>query len=610
MIHREHHEEIAARFPRLNRCLTGYDLAHIRTPDRRFDLNAILCGSEGTLGILAEAKLNLLPIPKHSALINLRYASFDAALRDARALTAFGPASIETVDSKVLALAQRDIVWDGVREFFPDDASGPARGINLIEFVGGTEEEVEKPLLRMTAALAAAGQGGGRTGYTVARGEGPVGRIWGDAQALGRAATHDRRHSPKGRAMLVKEWLRRLSAAGVDPVAETRRLRRTAMWRGFPARMRNTLARRRGEEDFSHAVKEAMDGCLACKSCVGGCPIKVNVPGFRAKFLELYYGRYLRPPRDHVAGALEHLLPVMARASRLADAVVSGPVGRTGLRWLGLVDTPRLSGIDLRAELAMRGLALATPEALRALSEAERRRAVILVQDASTTHYETQLVLDVLDLLRLLGVTPWLAPYRPNGKALHVHGFLGAFGRVAASNAAGLRALAGTGVALVGIDPSMTLTYRAEYAEALDGRDLPNVLLLQQWLSRQAMDGPRAGPARYRLLAHCTERITATASLRDWQSVFARHGLELEVLAAGCCGMAGTYGHEAEHRGTSERIYDQSWRRHVAVPVSAGGLLATGYSCRSQAKRLDGVALPHPAQALLQALRRADPAPA
>src|SRR5687767_15620595 len=46
------------------------------------------------------------------------------------------------------------------------------------------------------------------------------------------------------------------------------------------------IARSRGEGDFSHAVKEAMDGCLACKSCVGQCPIKVDVPSFRAKFLE------------------------------------------------------------------------------------------------------------------------------------------------------------------------------------------------------------------------------------------------------------------------------------------------------------------------------------
>ena len=792
-IQRGHAAEIEARFPRLNRCLTGYDLAHIRDREGRFDLNAVLCGSEGTLGILAEAKLNVLPIPKRSALVNLRYGSFDAALRDAQALTAFGPASIETVDSKVLALAQGDIVWDGVREFFPDDASGPARGVNLIEFVGDTDEEVEAPLGRLTEALAAGGSAAGRAGHTVARGGGPVGRIWemrkravgllgnmqGDKRPIAfvedtavppenladfiaefralldargleygmfghvdagvlhvrpaidmkdpaqeilireitdevvrltrkhggllwgehgkgvrseysreffgplyplvravktafdprnqlnpgkiaspdgsallaidgvptrgqadrtvpppvRAAfdeavhcngngacydwdpdaamcpswkgTRERRHSPKGRAMLLKEWLRRLSAAGVDPVEETRRLRGAAGWRSLPARLRNTLARRRGEPDFSHEVKEAMDGCLACKSCVGGCPIKVDVPGFRAKFLELYHGRYMRPARDYLVASLEHLLPAVARAPGLYNAVVGTAAGGAGMRLFGLVDTPRLSGIDLGRELAARGLAFATPAALRELGEAERRRAVVVVQDAFTSHYETRLVLDVLDLIRLLGFTPWLAPYRPNGKALHVHGFLGAFGRVAAANAAGLRALVETGVDLVGIDPSMTLTHRAEYAEALGGRAPPKVLLLQEWLAKRALDGPRAAPALHRLLPHCTERTTATASMGDWQSVFAKHGLRLEVLAAGCCGMAGTYGHEAEHRDTSERIYGMSWARHVAAPDGAGRLLATGYSCRSQAKRLDGVALPHPAQALLQALRAA-----
>src|SRR3954452_9970835 len=71
---------IAERFPKLNRCLTGYDLAHIRDAHGRFDLNAILCGAEGTLGLIAEAELNVLPIPKQAALVNIRYDSFDAAL--------------------------------------------------------------------------------------------------------------------------------------------------------------------------------------------------------------------------------------------------------------------------------------------------------------------------------------------------------------------------------------------------------------------------------------------------------------------------------------------------------------------------------------------------
>jgi FAD/FMN-containing dehydrogenase len=93
-IHRENEALIAERFPKLNRSLTGYDLAHIRNGEGRFDLNAILCGAEGTLGFIAEAELNVLPIPKHAALVNVRYGSFDAALRDTRPLVAMQAASI------------------------------------------------------------------------------------------------------------------------------------------------------------------------------------------------------------------------------------------------------------------------------------------------------------------------------------------------------------------------------------------------------------------------------------------------------------------------------------------------------------------------------------
>src|ERR1043166_4244629 len=95
-IEREHGDLISRQFPKLNRCLTGYDLAHIRDDDRRFNLNSVLCGSEGTLCFIVEARLNVLPVPKYSALVNVRYGSFDAALRDGQALIRFGAASIET----------------------------------------------------------------------------------------------------------------------------------------------------------------------------------------------------------------------------------------------------------------------------------------------------------------------------------------------------------------------------------------------------------------------------------------------------------------------------------------------------------------------------------
>jgi len=788
-LQRENAVLVEERFPKLNRCLTGYDLAHIRRADGHFDLNAILCGSEGTLGFVAEAILNVLPLPSHAALVNVRYGSFDAALRDAQALVRFGAASIETVDSKVLALAQEDPIWAGVAEFFPEDEGERARGVNLIEFVGNSAAEVEGALGRLTAALDAAGPVGDRRGYTVARGESDVGRIWemrkksvgllgnmkGDkrpipfvedtavppenladfiaefratldrhgldygmfghvdagvlhvrpaidmkapgAEALIREVTeevvaltqryggllwgehgkgvrsefsprffgplypvlqavktafdprnqfnpgkiaapdggalmrvdgiptkgqHDRaippevragydealhcngngacfnwdrddamcpswkgtrerRHSPKGRAQLMREWLRRLAAEGAEPLAEARRLRARSGWLSFPARVAATLGRR--EDDFSHEVHEAMAGCLACKSCTGQCPIKVDVPTFRAKFLELYYGRYLRPLRHHAIASLETLVPWLAKAPSFANFATS--TGIAGA--IGLVHTPQLSELNLESEIARRGVALATADALSTLPQAERLRSVVVVQDAFTSYYEMPVLLDLLDLLIRIGIKPWLAPYRANGKPLHVHGFLRRFERLAAANAAELGRLAKSGIDLIGLDPSMTLTYRSEYPQALPGHDVPRVQLVQEWLAGRLHALPRVRQGEtYWLLPHCTERTTAQAAVAAWPTVFERFGLGLSMLPSGCCGMAGTYGHEAEHRALSERIYGLSWAKHVTEKGRSGRLLADGYSCRSQARIIDGARLPHPVQ-ILRAHLAGDP---
>jgi Fe-S oxidoreductase len=343
---------------------------------------------------------------------------------------------------------------------------------------------------------------------------------------------------------------------------------------------------------------------LACKSCTGQCPIKVDVPTFRSKFFELYYGRHLRPARDYVVGSIEYLVPWMARMPAMANAFAGGGPGRTILRAVGLVHTPTLSGLNIDRAIAERGVETATPDALRALDGAERARSVVIVQDAFTSYYETPLLLDLVDLIQALGFRPWLAPYRPNGKALHVHGFLGAFERTASANAAMLRDLSAAGVPLVGLDPSMTLTYRSEYAGALDRSSVPPVLLVQEWLARNQDALPAVGgEGAYRLLPHCTERTNALAAVRDWTSVFTAFGLRLDILPSGCCGMAGTWGHEAEHRPMSEHIYGLSWAAHVAAAGPSGTLLADGYSCRSQAKLVDGVKLPHPVQALLAAVR-------
>jgi len=169
-----------------------------------------------------------------------------------------------------------------------------------------------------------------------------------------------------------------------------------------------------------------------------------------------------------------------------------------------------------------------------------------------------------------------------------------------------LSELAATGVDLVGVDPSMTLAYRAEYVKALGKEHAPRVDLPQEWLARRLDELPllQADDANaWALLPHCTEKTNAPAATADWTRVCKRLGVDLRIVPSGCCGMAGLYGHERANRATSEAIYRQSWARLVSDPRLAGRLVATGYSCRCQAGLLDGARLLHPVQMLLARLK-------
>ena len=823
---------IRAKFPKLNRCLTGYDLAHLRRPDGRFDLNSVLCGAEGSLGFVVEAQLNVLPIPKYSVLVNVRYAAFMDALRDARALIAQKPLSIETVDSKVLMLAMNDFVWNSVSEYFPAQEGEQTLGINLVEFSGDDPAEVDarvqrfvnhlqtdttvrrlghtlavgsdavrrvyamrkravgllgnvqgearpqpfvedtavppenlaeyiaefralldshglqygmfghvdagvlhvrpaldmkdpkyaalvRPISDAVAALAQRYGGllwgehgkGVRSEYAEAyfgelypslqklkaafdphnqinpgkiatpwqsqaqlmkvdgvptRGEHDRQideRVWqsygaamhcngngacynydpDDAMCPSWKATRQRQHSPKGRASLMREWLRLQGNAGVDVLELSRNP--PGFFRSFWQRWRNTRAARQQVPDFSHEMYEAMAGCLSCKACAGQCPIKVNVPDFRARFLQLYHQRYLRPLRHYLIGSLEFSMPWFARAPWLYNGIMgNGWVQRMMEKHVGMVDSPLINRMVLQPVLQRWQVATATPAALEALSAEERARSVILVQDSFTRYFETEQLADFIELAARLGLRVWLAPLHANGKPLQVQGFLPAFERVARRHIRALQALARFDIPLVGLDPAMTLVFRQEYAKIEGIQDLPRVLLPQEWLlklfeneasramvegalpaataetvseagakqrpavAKATLDGHRgaaAAPQSYRLLAHCTEKTNEPNSSAQWVKVFGHFGLKLQVQATGCCGMSGTYGHEARNAATSRTIYSQSWQAHVERPADeAGEALATGYSCRSQVKRMTQRKLRHPLQVLLERVRQ------
>jgi FAD/FMN-containing dehydrogenase/Fe-S oxidoreductase len=791
---RDFRPQILAKFPRLNRFLTGYDLEHVFNDDlTEFDLSRIIAGSEGSLGFVVEAKLNITPIAKYKCLINVKYDSFDSALRNAPFLVAAEATSVETVDSKVLNLARGDIIWHQVKELITDVPGADMQGLNMVEYNSEQQSELEQKIAALTSRLetAIANKTDGIIGYQLTYDNAAIshiyamrkkavgllgntkgvqkpiafaedtavppenladfiiefralldshglqygmfghvdagvlhvrpaldlcdpqqeqllrtisdqvvaltakygGLMWGEhgkgyrseygpaffgaelfaelrkikaafdprnrvnpgkictpfnsADALvsvdgvkrayfdrqiplqvkesfdsslncngnglcfnyeesspmcpSSKVTRDRQHSPKGRAGLMREWLRLNELQGVDVLAQERRLQESGnnfadLWQ----RVKNTLAKRQGEADFSHEVMAAMEGCLACKACAGQCPIKVDVPSFRARFLQLYHSRYLRPAKDYIVANIERTAPLLAKAPRLVNFMLKRSVTAKLLKHtVGYIDTPQLSYPTLAQRVDKKYAFNFT--ALQQLTATERQKTLLLVQDPFTSFYEAELVADALSLLEKLGFNPVLLPFLPNGKPQHVKGFLREFAHTASTAAQFLNQLHSLQFTMLGLDASLVLVYRDEYNKALaDKRGDFNVQLLHEWLVKQSLPKVRV-QANYALLAHCTEKTALPATENQWQQIFTNAGLGLTAVSVGCCGMAGTYGHEAQNLANSTALFDMSWRKPVQQ-FGTDNLLVTGFSCRSQVKRLVGDKPRHPLQALLAAL--------
>ncbi|WP_337239984.1 hypothetical protein, partial [Proteus faecis] len=89
------------------------------------------------------------------------------------------------------------------------------------------------------------------------------------------------------------------------------------------------------------------------------------------------------------------------------------------------------------------------------LSQEEREQHVLIVQDPFTSYYDADVVEDFVALLLKIGKKPVLLPFKPNGKAQHIKGFLRQFRSTAANTAAFLTQVADLNIPLVGVDPAL-----------------------------------------------------------------------------------------------------------------------------------------------------------
>ncbi len=406
----------------------------------------------------------------------------------------------------------------------------------------GPQDAMITPALAQTYDLAIKCNGNGQC----------MGRDYDDAMCPSYKATGDRRRGPKGRSALLRQWAR-LQSRPKESAAE------------LPA--------------LEAELFDSLSDCLGCKACASQCPAKVDIPKMRSTFYASYYTRNRRPAAHTLLAMLEPMAPLLRRIPQLANSALqlASPI----LRKVGLVDLPKIR-----------------PNR-RHVSQPGTRGKVMLIADSFLATFDGAVLDACAELLQNLGYDVRVSAPLKTGKPLHVIGARKSFERTANKSLTQLRKHVADGYMLVALEPSFISMFSSEYLEGF--ADVPDVTSIDHFLTTALQDTRAAQrPDEFVLFTHCTETSSDPQTAARWAAIFAKCGLTLRIEKTGCCGMAGTFGHEADKAEISAKLYDLSWRDKIETAGNTA--LATGFSCRCQVKRYTGQRPMHPVEALRSAL--------
>ncbi|WP_246670618.1 FAD-binding and (Fe-S)-binding domain-containing protein [Agrobacterium sp. ICMP 6402] len=382
-------------------------------------------------------------------------------------------------------------------------------------------------------------------------------------------ATKDLRHSPKGRAEALKAWAQATATKAPDL---------------------NLV---------EEATFAALDGCLGCKACAGACPVQVDIPTMKSRFLEAYFNTRQRSIADRAGIALERFYPQLNFARPFLRFGQLLRMDRAIAKITKLCDVPRFSARGLRSL----PYPMVDP---RTLSCSQPKKRVFIAPDAFTALFDVEAVRDVCDGLASLGFEPAILALPGGGKAAHAKGDRRTFLKQATRLAQTIEKVTLMDRPIVGVDPAFVLMLRDEYRDA-GVLNHTKVLLVQEFIldNLQGLVLPPISKVQpdASLFLHCTEATRSSSARDQWQKVLDGLGLPGRVVSTGCCGMAGLFGHELEKLSISRDIFNLSWAKPLAAQKNA---YATGFSCRCQVKRFGPRPIAHPMRLIANAFKGSD----
>jgi FAD/FMN-containing dehydrogenase/Fe-S oxidoreductase len=381
--------------------------------------------------------------------------------------------------------------------------------------------------------------------------------------------THEEKHATRGRARLLYEMLQH------DVITDG--------W-------------------ASEQVKDALDLCLACKGCKGDCPVHVDMATYKSEFLSHYYDHHMRPRYAYAMGWIHRWALLGSYVPWLADFMTQTSGLRRVFAWLGGIAHQRPMPQFARA-----------PFTRTFQSVASSRPPIVLWPDTFNNHFFPRTLAAAVEVLESAGyrvVVP--RPHVCCGRALYDYGMLDEAKRLWRRTFEVLGPAITRGLPIVGLEPSCVAAFRDELPNLFPGDDRAHRLCNQtKTLAELLRDAHYAAPplqARVLLHGHCHEKAVLDFDA-ERQLLESMH-VDLEVPDSGCCGLAGSFGYEADHYDISMAIGERVLLPAVRDAGRDTLLVADGFSCREQIEHGTGRRAHHVAELLAYAIRRMHYAPA
>jgi len=326
-------------------------------------------------------------------------------------------------------------------------------------------------------------------------------------------------------------------------------------------------------------VKQSLDLCLSCKGCKSECPVAVDVATYKAEFLSHYYDGRVRTPGAYVFGNIDLWAQAASNVPGLANLVTQTPFLRDIAK--AAVGIPHEREIPALAPQTFRGWFM------RRGPRNEGGLPVLLWPDTFNNYFLPDTAMAGVEVLEAAGYQVML-PRVPLccGRPLYDFGMLDRAKRLLLGILDALSEEIEAGVPLVVLEPSCAAVFRDEllnlFPDDRRARQLAEqTFLLGEFLEKKASSFvlPRL-PRKALLHGHCHQK--SLMKMTDEESVLTRMGVDFSAPAPGCCGMAGSFGFEADKYDVSIAIGELELMPAVREASPETLIIADGFSCREQ----------------------------